>query len=76
MAGVPEAAAAAAQIALGFVPGIEITAVENGHDVHILGYWIDGASPELARLLEGLRRARARARSRDRPASSGGRSAD
>ena len=59
MAGVPEAAAAAAQIALGFVPGIEITAVENGHDVHILGYWIDGASPELVRLLEGLRRARA-----------------
>jgi predicted metal-dependent phosphoesterase TrpH len=63
MAGVPEAAAAASEMALGFVPGIEITAVENGHDVHVLGYWIDGSSPSLVGLLEGLRGARtARAR--------------
>jgi predicted metal-dependent phosphoesterase TrpH len=58
MAAIPAAAAAAAGAGLGFVPGIEMTAVDNGHDVHILGYWVDGASPALARLLEGLRQAR------------------
>jgi predicted metal-dependent phosphoesterase TrpH len=58
MAAVPDAAAAAADARLGFVPGIEMTAVDDGHDVHILGYWVDGTSPALARLLEGLRTAR------------------
>jgi 3',5'-nucleoside bisphosphate phosphatase len=41
------AAAAEACAAAGatFVPGIEITAVRDGVDVHVLGYFIDTASP-------------------------------
>jgi predicted metal-dependent phosphoesterase TrpH len=36
------AVAAAARVAgLGFVPGIEMTAVDRGRDIHILGYFID-----------------------------------
>ncbi len=58
MAAVPEAAASAAAIGLGFVPGIEITAVHHGHDVHILGYWVDDRSPVLAALLDAVRAAR------------------
>ena len=36
-----EAAAAAEAAGLTFVPGIEVTAVWAGRDVHVLGYWVD-----------------------------------
>jgi len=39
---------------LDVVPGIEITAVESGRDVHVLGYFIDPTSPELQAFLESL----------------------
>jgi predicted metal-dependent phosphoesterase TrpH len=47
-----------------FVPGIEITAAWEGHDVHILGYFVDRESPVLtafldAQLEDRIRRARA-----------------
>ena len=47
-----------------FVPGIEITAAWEAHDVHILGYFIDIESPVLTAFLEAqledrIRRARA-----------------
>jgi 3',5'-nucleoside bisphosphate phosphatase len=58
MDGVSEAAAHAVRLQLGFVPGIEITAVCDGHDVHVLGYWVDGDSSALAALLHALRTAR------------------
>ena len=46
--GAAEAAAAACEAAgLAFVPGIEITAVSNGVDIHVLGYWLDFRSPSL-----------------------------
>lgn len=35
----PEAAAATARAGIEFVPGIEITAVLDGNDVHVLGYF-------------------------------------
>jgi predicted metal-dependent phosphoesterase TrpH len=38
--GLDEAASAAAACGLRFVPGIEITAVDGGRDVHLLGYGI------------------------------------
>jgi 3',5'-nucleoside bisphosphate phosphatase len=41
-----------------FVPGIEITAVVDGADVHVLGYFIDTESPELAAFLAEQRRIR------------------
>lgn len=37
------------------VPGIEITSVDEGRDVHLLGYFFDPASSMLARFLEGQR---------------------
>lgn len=36
---------------LGFVPGIEITSVWEGSDVHMLAYFIDPASPPIAEFL-------------------------
>ena len=41
MAGVVEAAQAAAGYGMALLPGIEITAVDNGRDVHILGYFLE-----------------------------------
>lgn len=40
------------------MPGIEITAVEDGRDVHVLGYGFDPASPRLAAFLLGQRESR------------------
>jgi predicted metal-dependent phosphoesterase TrpH len=58
-AAVPEAAALAAARGIGFVPGIEITSVHDGHDVHVLGYFADAESPRLTALLQAVRDARA-----------------
>ena len=55
MAAVPAAAAAAARHGLTVVPGIEVTTVDHAHDVHVLGYFLDAASPALQRLLAKLR---------------------
>ncbi|CAN5789277.1 PHP domain-containing protein [soil metagenome] len=41
VAGLPAAGAAAAARGLSLVNGIEITAVEGGRDVHVLGYFFD-----------------------------------
>jgi 3',5'-nucleoside bisphosphate phosphatase len=41
-----------------FVPGIEITAVREGADVHVLGYFLDVHSPRLAAFLAEQRRLR------------------
>jgi predicted metal-dependent phosphoesterase TrpH len=43
---------------LAFVPGIEITAVVNGRDVHVLGYCIDISSPVLLAFLAEQRQRR------------------
>ena len=44
--------------AIEFVSGIEITAVHQGVDVHVLGYFIDRGSPELHTFLADQRRQR------------------
>ena len=41
-----------------FVDGIEVTAVESDRDVHVLGYFIDPASPGLGRFLTRARAGR------------------
>lgn len=59
-----EAREACAAAGVEFVPGIEITAVVNGRDVHVLGYFFDVGSPALREFLaeQRLRRvARVRA---------------
>ena len=60
MAGVPEAAAAAAGRGIEFLPGIEITAVADGRDVHMLGYFLDPAPASLGRFLTSQREDRVR----------------
>jgi hypothetical protein len=58
MAAVGDVAALAAAAGIRFVPGIEITAIENGADVHVLGYFLDAASPRLADFLAAQRASR------------------
>ena len=60
MAGVPEAAAAAAGRGIELLPGIEITAVMDGRDVHMLGYFLDPAPASLDRFLADQRDDRVR----------------
>jgi predicted metal-dependent phosphoesterase TrpH len=58
VAGCAAAAAACRAAAIEFVAGIEMTAVLDGIDVHMLGYFIDVASPPLADFLAAQRRVR------------------
>lgn len=58
VAGVVPTAAACARAAIEFVPGIEITAIADDVDVHVLGYFIDPASPSLESFLAEQRQRR------------------
>jgi predicted metal-dependent phosphoesterase TrpH len=60
VAGLPEAARAAASSGIAFVPGIEITAVHEGRDVHVLGYFIETETPGFDTFLEEQRADRVR----------------
>jgi 3',5'-nucleoside bisphosphate phosphatase len=54
--GVREAARAANRIALGFVTGVELSAIDQtGRDLHILGYLLDDRDPTLLGRLEEYR---------------------
>lgn len=55
VAGVDEALAAGQTEGLRVVPGIEVTSVDAGRDVHVLGYFIDAGSAALAAFLKGQR---------------------
>ena len=63
IAGLPDALAAAAETPLRVVPGIEVSSLHEGREVHVLGYGVD---PEVASLLahqdEAVNRREARAR--------------
>jgi predicted metal-dependent phosphoesterase TrpH len=52
------AAAACAAAGVTFVTGIEITAMRDDHDVHVLGYFMDVAAPGLHTFLAEQRRQR------------------
>lgn len=58
VAGCDAVAAACLAAGLGFVPGIEITAVLIDVDVHVLGYFFDRQSPALLTFLDDQRRRR------------------
>jgi hypothetical protein len=58
VAGLVEAYAATEAHGLRLVTGIEITAIDAGRDVHVLGYFFDAADAGLARFLEAQRAAR------------------
>jgi hypothetical protein len=58
--GLPAAASAAIAAGLVFLPGIEITALHEGKDVHILGYGFDVSDEDLASFLVAQREDRRR----------------
>lgn len=60
LAALPAARRAARAAAIEFVPGIEITAIDRGRDVHVLGYFVDAESAELAEFLARQRTDRRR----------------
>ena len=59
-AGVAAAAAAGAAAGVTVVPGIEVTAVLDARDVHVLGYFVDPGSVMLAEFLSRQRADRVR----------------
>ena len=57
-ASVDEVRARAGEHGIEVVPGIEITAVEDGRDVHVLGYFLDPADATLVEFLIAQRQTR------------------
>lgn len=53
--GLAEAQAAAAQLGMSWVSGVELSAQWQGHTVHVLGYGFDVQSPALLEALAGVR---------------------
>ena len=60
VAAIPVVRRLAEDARLEFVPGVEITAVHQGRDVHMLGYFFDADAPELLQFLEDSRTDRLR----------------
>lgn len=58
--GLREAIEAGAELGVRVVPGIEITAVENQRDVHVLGYFFESGSTVLTTFLQAQRSDRIR----------------
>jgi len=58
MAGVAAATSAAEAVGITVVPGIEITSVHDGKDVHVLAYFLPESAPGLSDLLATQRRLR------------------
>jgi predicted metal-dependent phosphoesterase TrpH len=58
LAGCEEAAAACATAGVEFVPGIEVTAIGEGTDVHVLGYFVDAQCAAFQEFLAEQRRRR------------------
>lgn len=54
VAGLGEAAAAARELGLGFVPGVEVSVTWQGGTVHIVGLGVDEQCAELCEGLQGL----------------------
>jgi 3',5'-nucleoside bisphosphate phosphatase len=57
-AGLDEAAAAAHRHGIRFVHGVEITAIENSRDVHMLAYFVDPSNAGFVGFLQSQRRDR------------------
>ena len=57
VAAIPEGVALAPEFGVSFAPAVEITSRLGGHDIHVLGYFIDWRSPRLAGALEDIGRA-------------------
>ncbi len=55
MVGIKEARAAAAECGIEFVPGVELSCAYKGHDIHIVGLFIDEDDPVITQKLEEIR---------------------
>jgi predicted metal-dependent phosphoesterase TrpH len=55
LSGLAEAAQQAAELGIGFVPGVEVSVTWQGTTVHIVGLGVDHSSDVLQRGLDGLR---------------------
>jgi predicted metal-dependent phosphoesterase TrpH len=55
VASIDEVTTAAEKAGIRVIPGIEITSIEDGRDVHMLGYLFDKESPQLSALLVSQR---------------------
>lgn len=55
MDGVEEAAAAAAELGLELIPGVEISTEYHGCEIHVLGYYVSPEYPRLKAMLEEFR---------------------
>ncbi len=60
LAAVPGVRQAAAQAGIRVIPGLEITAVHQEHDLHVLGYFVEPGDPALERFLQAQRTDRRR----------------
>src|SRR5690242_16748026 len=60
VAGLEEALSAGKTYGIEVVPGVEISTVSGGQDVHVLGYWIDYRDPRFLERLAELREVRNR----------------
>ncbi len=58
VAGIDEAIIAAENHELIIVPGVEISTIDQGQDIHLLGYYIDYSNPTLLHKLNELRLAK------------------
>lgn len=58
VAGVRAAAAEGQRLGVEVVPGVEISTVSGGQDIHVLGYYIDIEDSQFLQRLEQLRRTR------------------
>ena len=57
-AGIPAALAEAQRCGITLVPGVEISTLSGGEEIHLLGYFIDPEHPDLQALLARTREAR------------------
>lgn len=52
--GIPEAQQRARELDLPFIPGIEMTTLHRGNEIHVLGYFINHECPRLASTLKAI----------------------
>lgn len=60
VSGVPEALAEAGRYGIEVVPGVEISTVSGGQDIHVLGYWVNIEDERFLLRLKELRETRDR----------------
>lgn len=58
VAAIPEAIETGIKVGIEIVPGVEVSSVHNGKDIHVLGYYVDYQDSKFLKNLEELRNVR------------------